>query len=281
MAETNRDVTLLPSGNTKAEGSAQKQDYQYKYWCLTWNDYDLETLEIICNILKHEVHWYILQEETGASGNKHIQGTLHMLKKTRLTELKRIHGKIHWEVTKQISASCCYCSNKDKRTGDLFTYNFSVPNSVHNDFEPYGWQLDVIDILKKKPHPRLINWFWEPDGGVGKSELAIWLYDRMNALVCMGKAQDIFHILSKYPDRRKIIVFDITKEKMEFFNYSTIEQIKNGYVCSGKYDSCILRFERPHIVVFSNMEPDTHKLTTKDRWNIVKITLKQQYPEAP
>lgn len=77
--------------------------------------------------------------------------------------------------------------------------------------------------------------------------------------------------MTKQKNRRHIIVFDITKDKMEHFQYSTIEQIKNGYIMSGKYDSTSLRFNKPHIIVFANTPPDKSRMTIKDRWNIVKI----------
>lgn len=271
MSETNRDEHTSDFGNTKTKSDANKQENQRLYYSFTWNNYDLELIEIVFNILRHECDWYIIQEEKGEEkGTLHLQGTLKLKKRKRISELFHIHHKISWRATLKITSMAAYCSNKDKRYGKIWTHNFKIPETIINDFQPYGWQLDILDIISKPPHPRIINWFWEPNGGVGKSDMALWLYDFRNALVCMGRANDIFHVLSK-SDRKNIIVFDITKEKMEYFNYSTIEQIKNGYVMSGKYDSCILRFNRPHIFVFANCEPDYRKMTSKDRWNVIKI----------
>lgn len=174
-----------------------------------------------------------------------------------------------------ISASAIYCSRISKRVGQIFLHNFTLPNIPKPRAEPFGWQLQVLDIIDKPPHPRHINWFWERNGGVGKSELAIWLYVNRNALVCMGKAQDIFHVIAKEPTRREIIIFDITKEKMEHFCYSNLELIKNGYIMSGKYDSSIVYFDRPHVIVFANTPPDYSKMTNTDRWNVIKIEVTQ------
>lgn len=277
MIETNRDEQLSVVGNTKATTDANKQTNQRLYWSFTWNNYDSELIEIVLNILRHECDWFIMQEEAGEEKNTpHIQGTLKWKKRKRITEIFSIHYKISWRATERITSMAAYCSNKEKRTGKIWTHNFDIPEIIENNFKPYGWQLMVLDILKEKPDDRIINWFWEPNGGIGKSEMALWLYDNMNALLCMGKANDIFHIISKNKDRRKIFVFDITKEKMEHFSYSTLEMIKNGYIISGKYDSNIVRFNRPHIIVFANTGPDKSKLTINKRWNIINLT---QQPE--
>lgn len=260
-------------GNTESNSARKKRDNQYVYWFFTYNGYDVEIMEIILSVLRGECDWFIIQEETGESGNKHLQGTLKLKKKKRRTELTRLVNGPHYEVTHKVTASACYCSNKDKRTGQIWTHNFTVPETITNTFEPYGWQLKVIDIVDGPVHPRLIHWFWEPFGGVGKSELAVWLYDKRQASICMGKANDIFHVLRKEINRRKIIVFDITKEKMEHFHYSTIEQIKNGFIVSGKYDSTHVRFDRPHIICFANTPPDKTKMTSNERWDIHEINI--------
>jgi hypothetical protein len=44
-------------------------------------------------------------EETGAEGTGHLQGTVKRKKRMRLTELRTIEPKIHWEPTKAVKAS--------------------------------------------------------------------------------------------------------------------------------------------------------------------------------
>lgn len=274
QTETNRDDQMSSGGNTKSPLDANKQANQFIYWSFTHNNYNKELIEIILQVLSFEVDWLIMQEEVGDSGNKHLQGTCKLLKRRRRTELVRLIHGIHWEPTIAVTASVVYCSRLDKRYGDIWTIKFKIPEIIVNDFKPYGWQLEVMDIIAQPPHPRIINWFWEPDGGVGKSELALYLYDHHNAMVCMGKASDIFHVISKNEKKRGLFIFDITKEKMEHFSYTTIEQLKNGLFMSGKYDSNIIRIHpRPHIIIFANSPPDYHKLTTKARWNVIKIQL--------
>lgn len=272
--ETNRDERD-GAGNTDSAPSAKKQQNQYIYWSFTYNGYILETIEIMLQVLKCECDWYVIQEETGESGNKHLQGTFKLKKRKRKTELIHIIHGPHYEVTQRATASVVYCSRIDKRTGCIWTHNFEIPYIPDTVFQPHGWQLQILDIISKPPHPREINWFWEPFGGVGKSEMCDWLEDYKQAQRCEGKASDVFYIIKKNPNRRNIFFFDITKENMEWFKYSTIEKIKNGRIISGKYDSDIVRFARPHVFVFANIPPDKSKMATKDRWNIQLITTEQ------
>jgi hypothetical protein len=52
----------------------------------------------------------------------------------------------------------------------------------------------------------------------------------------------------------------------DYIDYGAIEQIKNGLVTQGTR----LVFNCPHVIVFSNSEPDRETMSA-DRWNIVRI----------
>ena len=54
-------------------------------------------------------------------------------------------------------------------------------------------------------------------------------------------------------------------------NYTILESIKDGIAVSSKYNSSILQFKIPNVlVVFSNHIPNTKELS-KDRWKIYRI----------
>ena len=51
-----------------------------------------------------------------------------------------------------------------------------------------------------------------------------------------------------------------------------LEAIKDGTAISGKYQSEVVRFKTPNVViVFSNVDPDMQQLS-RDRWQIYSIT---------
>lgn len=256
-------------GNTdNPQIQVKKQVNQSLYYCFTFNNYTEEDIEKIETILKHESDWYLFQEEKGDNGTIHLQGTLKLKKKQRITELKKWNPKIHWESTKSISASLSYCQKKSSRYGRVFSKGVEIEEEIEIE-EPYGWQLEIIDILKNKPDKRKIYWYWEPNGNMGKTTLCKYLVVKEGALILSGKSTDMFHALSKSKNK-KLIIIDCPRSMTDYLNYGAIEQIKNGLVFSGKYEGCQLVFNTPHIIIFSNEEPDTSKMSN-DRWVIKKI----------
>ncbi|QGH72666.1 MAG: Rep protein [CRESS virus sp. ctwD22] len=256
-------------GNTNSPAS-KRQSLQYTYWCFTFNNYEEEQIEQIEQILKHECKWYLFQKEIGTlNGTPHLQGTICLIKKQRLTELRRINPSIHWEPTKSVQASKIYCTKKETGNGQIYSYGIDIPEELELD-EPYGWQLQILDIIKTKPDKRSIHWFWEPYGGKGKSSFCKYLVAKHNALMVTGKSNDMYHMISKFPNKRKIICVDIPRSVQDYINYGAIEQIKNGLIFSGKYEGCQIVFNTPHIFVFANEEPDYDKMSL-DRWNVIKI----------
>jgi len=264
--ETFETIEKGEGGNTKTPSLL---NYQTPFWFFTYNNYTFETIETIETILKHECKWFIFQEEKGAEGTPHLQGTICLKQKQRLSYIAKFDPKIHWEPTKSIKKSIEYCTKYESRAGKIYSMGIDVPKQATVE-EPYGWQLEVMKALEEKPDKRTIHWYWEPDGNVGKSTFSKYLVVKKNALMLTGKSADMYHMLSKYPNKRDLIVVDVPRSSKEFINYGAIEQIKNGLVFSGKYEGSQLVFDSPHVVCFANQEPSIDKMSA-DRWHIVQI----------
>lgn len=253
-------------GNTKTP--SKKQDTQSKYWCFTYNNYCVEQIEQIEQIFKHESLWYVFQEEIGENNTPHLQGTICLKVKQRLTQLKKINNKIHWEQTKCVKSSVVYCTKKESRAGKIYSHGIDIPKEVKTH-EPYGWQLKVMEIIKKEPDERTIHWFHEPKGGIGKTTLCKYLCVKHGAIMLTGKSNDMYHQLSKMKDINLVIV-DIPRSSKDYINYGAIEQIKNGLIFSGKYEGKQLIFDCPHVICFANETPNFEKMSN-DRWNVIDI----------
>lgn len=254
--------------NSAETGNTKTQSLPFNYWCFTWNNYEIDQIDQIDQIFKHECDWYVFQEEIGENGTPHLQGTLKLKVRQRLSAIKKWCKQIHWEPTKYVSASVAYCTKEASRSGKQWIHGIKLPEPVEVE-EPYGWQLDVIQLIKQRPDKRSIYWYWEPDGCVGKSELCKWLVIKQNALICGGKGNDIYHHVVK-AKHRKIIVVDVPRTQLDYINYCAIENVKNGCVFSGKYESTQLVFNRPHLIVFANREPD-YTAMSADRWIVKDI----------
>jgi len=264
---TNRADRACGEGNTD---SPPKQPQQYTYWCFTLNNYTPEQIEHLELCFRHECKWYVFQEEVGEKcGTPHLQGQICLQSRQRMTQLKRIDPKISWRATESCTASLTYCKKAETSTGKIYYHGMEVPAQIELD-EPYGWQLDVVNLLKDKPHKRYVHWYWEPTGGKGKTTLAKYLVVKHDALMLTGKSNDMYHMISKYPRKRKLFVIDCPRSQQDYINYGAIEQIKNGLIFSGKYEGAQLVFNAPHVIVFANEPPDESKMSM-DRWVITRI----------
>lgn len=133
-----------------------------------------------------------------------------------------------------------------------------------------AWQQDLERVLLGPPHPRSIMWYWDERGNTGKTTFTTWLlrsYPRMVQVFLGGRSADVAFALDS---EKSIFIFDYTREATDFISYSTLEQIKNGMVWSPKYASIVKQFATPHVLVFSNQEPDRTKMSS-DRWDVHHI----------
>jgi hypothetical protein len=95
------------------------------------------------------------------------------------------------------------------------------------------------------------------------------MIDQMGAFEVSGKGADVLCGISKFIEEHgrcpPIIIYDIPRSTSEYVSYQSIEKLKDGKFFSGKYESGMVRYNKPHIVCFANCEPDVEKLSG-DRW---------------
>lgn len=128
------------------------------------------------------------------------------------------------------------------------------------------WQLDAVQRLTTQDE-RKVLWVVDTVGNTGKSFLAKYLFAMNNAFaVTSGKTSDIAYAYNM----EEIVVFDFSRQKQDFVNYSVIEDFKNGAIFSPKYESTTLRFKPAKVIVFSNWMPDM-SLLSEDRWDIMDL----------
>ena len=67
----------------------------------------------------------------------------------------------------------------------------------------------------------------------------------------------------------KVVLINITRQGS--VSYNGLEAVKDGIFFSSKYESGMCMFNSPHVIVFSNEEPEYENLT-KDRWNVIDLS---------
>lgn len=269
-------MSSMSSAKMGAEGNTNpsaKQIAPSKRWIFVLNNYGEDDISAIVPVLKAEGQ-YIFQEETGKSGTPHLQGYIEFKRKLRPLSLK-LNPAIHWEKARGTrQQNIDYCSKSETRTGKQYT-NMKLPKPIKTLTSLYPWQQELIDILKQDPDDRTIYWYFEQTGNVGKSAIAKYICIHMNAIILSGKSTDMKYGIMKYMEKHDglapdIIIIDTPRHSAGFISYTGIEEIKNGCFFSSKYESDMCIFNSPHVVVFSNQEPDYDKMSA-DRWIVKQL----------
>lgn len=254
-----------PAGNTKSAGR-KAQDVQQYRWCFTLKAEEVQVSQLY-QTLKEVAKEFVFQTEKSESGYIHYQGVLSLIKKERLAPLKNNLGynTIHLERCQNWHASKRYCSKPESRIDGPWTDKMAPLKIIS---KLYPWQEELKDILLSEPNDRTIYWIYEHVGNRGKSAFCKYMVVKHGATyVRSGKNADISYAL---PDHPTMVLIDIPRSKNQHVNFDIIEQIKDGMVFSPKYESKTKMFDPPHIMVFSNEEPDEEKMS-KDRWVIKHI----------
>lgn len=216
-----------------------------------------------------------MQEEAGEEGTPHIQGVVYFRNPVSFATVKQWNLRLHVERTRDIHRSVKYCTDPQKRRGRAFSRGFSVPKDDLDLLEEdalYDWQRELLAELGGQPDRRTVIWYYDPQGGCGKTELCRYICAKYeNALFLTSAAgKDLVHQIIKAKNDPRIVIMNISRQAEGKLSYASIESIKDGLVFSGKYEGGTRLFARPHIVIFSNWYPDIAALTP-DRWDIREL----------
>lgn len=131
-----------------------------------------------------------------------------------------------------------------------------------------GWQTDLSNDLDGPVSRRQVIWIYETLGNVGKSYMARNYKRGEVYYVTGGKHADIYHAYAS----QRFVFFDVPRSAADRFPYEVLEKFKDGILFQSKYQSKVLYFDVPHVVVFANFAPDRTKLSA-DRWDIRDVGL--------
>lgn len=130
------------------------------------------------------------------------------------------------------------------------------------NFIPNEFQKEILHRLENQNNRRIL-WVCDEKGGKGKTYLSRFLVSSGAFRCSGGKNNDIAYA---YKGEHTFIM-DLSRSMEEHTNYDIIEQIKNGMIFSGKYESRNKIFKVPKVLILANFMPDLSKLS-EDRWDI-------------
>jgi len=132
----------------------------------------------------------------------------------------------------------------------------------------YPWQQEILDLIAQPADKRKIHWYYDPEGGCGKSTFAGVLHDDYNAQILGGSLKDVAYMLKT---GKPVAIFDLMRSlEAQFVSYGSMESLKTGYIIGTKYQSCVKYFKPMHVIVFSNHLPLKGKWS-KDRYDVYHI----------
>jgi len=288
--ETQENTSEL--GNIKPTRLPEFCDYdgtdsksRCRKWVFTLNNYTDTEYTGILKVFNSKKFLYIVGKEVGEiKGTPHLQGYIEHKNPISFKSLKKINNRVFLAKSKgSREQNIKYCSKEGNYDSnfpmkDFYNENEYLLDKYYKNVEWKEWQSDILERIKVEPDERQINWFWEKNGKVGKSYLCRYLNLKYpNMIICDGKKGDIFNAIKSLKERKDYdftlpicVIMDIPRHNEGWENYGVIEQIKNGFVYSGKYEGGNLNFLTPHIYIFANFKPNMLKWS-KDRYNIVNI----------
>ena len=264
-------------GNT-IKASA-KQEVQRKKACFTLNNYTEKDWNIFRD--KRDVFSrLVVGKEIALTGTPHLQGYCEFNKKTRrIAFFKALLGHNRTSFNKKpvkgtIEQNNKYCT---KEGNDVIKHNIPRPVALYTreDLQPKHHAIcDKFTKFEDAKFGRKIYWFWESKGNWGKTLCCGFMIDNMKATLLAGKRCDMFcglvKLIEKNGDCPPIVLVDIPRSSNGYIDYSGLEKIKDGMFFSPKYESGMVRFNRPHIVCFANEEP-LYDLMSADRWVVEQL----------
>lgn len=271
-------------GNTKTP--KVKQVSPRIKWCFTLNNYTDGDKDLIVHVIESECRMAIIGKELSSTGTPHLQGYIEFSTKSRPFNCFYIK-KIHWEGAKgSRRANIKYCSKEDKNP---YCWNCKIPKEIKilSDEQLYDWEKDIIQLLSREPDERKIYWYWSHEGGIGKTQFCKYLTVRFEAICLHGKGSDCRNGIVQYLDKHgytpEVVLFPIPRShSADYVSYEALENIKDMYFYSGKFEGGMVCGNAPHLFVFAN-SPPTYDKMSKDRWEVVgldKYILEEDIPAA-
>ena len=264
-------------------------------WDVTWK-WIAEEKSLWLSFFTGYAKKWTFQQETGDDGYVHGQGRMSLTSKKEFNALKELMdgkglGGYHLSPTSLATAKSgdlFYVTKEDTRTDgpwsdkDVPVEKFMTRQlKEFMEMEMYPWQRDLIAFLRTTDDRKILC-IVQPSGAVGKSILAEYCeyVDLAYDLPPMNDMQDIMQCVNSLPKSAlKAFIIDMPKamkkDKLGPF-FAGLECLKNGVSYDKRYAFKKRRFDRPHVILFTNTKPDTDMLSA-DRWDfrsIVDLELK-------
>lgn len=264
------------AGGNKQTPAIPECKFQAKNWVMTWHNYPKDAFEQIEHQLIPKCEKYVFGKELGKSGNSpHIQGAFILKSKTRQSTIWKLFGTTffldkmngRWQDQQ-------YCLKEGLET--LTNVKFAKPlKKLACEEKLLDWQEEICKIVEQEPDDRTINWYWSQNGNMGKTTFGKYLHRKYGAICLGGKSSDMKNGIIEYHKTNnslpEIIILNIPRSfNAAYISYTGIEEVKDMFFYSGKYEGGMVDGNPPHLIIFANEPPEEEQMSA-DRWRIHEI----------
>lgn len=235
-------------------------------WMMTASKNKGITIGLFLKLFKlFDVHKWVIGEETGKEGYKHLQVRFRVADSNddmiwQFAQTYRIHAEKgcadEWEYEKKEGR---YWTSEDNY--EIRKIRFGKPRPIHNEILKQADETTDREILV----------VLDPYGNMGKSWIAIHLWERRQALVvprasCTAEKLSAF-ICSSYAGEKYVIIDIPRATKITEAFYETAEEVKDGLVFDHRYQGHTRNIRGAKVIIFTNKPLNLKKLSY-DRWKM-------------
>lgn len=248
------------------------KEVRSRKWCITFNNYTPDDYEKLCHyvtVLLPNAK-YVIAKEVGEKGTPHLQGFFETKNAVRWTTLNKMFPNCWFKPSLgNIDQNRDYCGKQGDFITNIEKKYTPILCPILKDDELYDWQKNIVNILATEPDKRTINWVHDPSGGVGKTTICRKLFREKKIMWIKTANEDQIKTIIAANQNCRDFCFDLPRCQ-PLISYRLLEELKDGLLFSGRYEGCCKEIAIPHIIVFSNREPNYSGLT-EDRWNIIRL----------
>jgi len=267
-----KGVILNPFPNVvNKKQSPVRKNHFFTFFYPEGCDFD----KIVVELKRYAYQGKFQTEVCPSTQRKHLQGMLWCKTACRDSVFKTLKGA-NFRKLKDVDDVANYCG-KDETHDKIFriAWGYPEPAYVEEIERLYSWQEDVVKILAQEPDKRTLHWYWEANGCTGKTTFQKYVFTHYdNVVVLSGKAADmkqgVICFIESNKTTPRIVLINVPRSAQGFVSYTGLEEIKDMFFYSGKYEGGMVCGKPPHIFVFANEEPDYSKLSL-DRFNVRNI----------
>jgi len=263
------------------EEDSQNRRFKSRSWFFTLNNPEEGDLAQLTQWFDTFTEKYVFQLEVGEKcGTPHFQGVLYFKHAIHDSILKQVAPRAFWKRTISWLGAVKYCSKQPTVIEGPWSkgITFREPIRILTTLRP--WQAaEEKRLLIPCTDDRKVRWYYDATGQFGKTQFIKYMAVKHKGMMIIeGEANNVKYMVKNFLEKEdiKAAFMYFCKDTPGKIPYSTLESIKDGLLCSGKFESGVCIFNSPHVVVIANFYPDTTKLSA-DRWDI--ITVKDDDPE--